>query len=214
MASSAHGEFGDLVGSVDQLIAIHSKLQQGRGRRHEQDAIHRAGVVMTIAAWESYIEKVVMEALGAIENAAGVAAAAAPVPVPAWARHAFVLRRTEISKNVRRFNTPDATNVRDLLVESLEFNPWASWEWHIGPRQWDEREMRSRLNDWVRVRHSVAHGFALPNDVAWLQDAGGRPRLTLTLLRECKKFFEHLTAQTDGGLATHLCAQHGIPRPW
>jgi hypothetical protein len=63
MSSGSLGECTNLLGSVDQLIIIHGKLQQGRGRRHEQDAIHRAGVVLTVAAWQAYIEKVLTEAL-------------------------------------------------------------------------------------------------------------------------------------------------------
>ena len=43
MPSNAHKQFTELMGYVDQLIGIHGKLQQGKGRRHEQDAIHRAG---------------------------------------------------------------------------------------------------------------------------------------------------------------------------
>lgn len=214
MPSNAHTQFGTQIGFVDQLIAIHGKLQTGQGRRHEQDAIHRAGVVMVVAAWESYIEKVVMEALVAIETNAGVAAGAVAPPVPQWARHAFSLRRAEIAKGVKRFNTPDAVEVRDLMVNSLEFNPWPHWSWHAGPRQWEEKDMRDRLNEWVLIRHSVAHGFPLPNTIQWLKDPQGRPRLNLTLLRECKRFFVHLATQSDVAFAGFLHNHHGIPAPW
>src|SRR5262245_3190451 len=110
MPSQAQQQFALLVEHVEQLITIHGKLQQGRGRRHDQDALHRAGVVMTVAAWESYVEKIVLEALDVIEASAGVAAgtAAPGAIVPAWARHSFALRRAEIAKGVKRFNTPDA----------------------------------------------------------------------------------------------------------
>ncbi len=73
MPSVASQNFAQLVGFVDQLIMIHGRLQAGRGRRHEQDAIHRAGVVMMIAAWESYVERVVLEGFLAIETSAGIA---------------------------------------------------------------------------------------------------------------------------------------------
>lgn len=215
MPSNALNTFTQLIGYVDQLIHIHGRLQAGPGRRHEQDALHRAGVVMTVAAWESYIERLVMEGLGAIEHNAGVAAGAAPAaPVPAWARHAFALRRAEIANSVKRFNTPKDSSVRDLLLESLEFNPWPHWNWHAGPRQWAEADMRRRVNEWMDVRHSVAHGFALPTNIQWIQDAHHRPRLTLGLLNECRAFFTHLAEQTDAALSMHLHNHHGIPVPW
>jgi len=214
MPSNAQSQFIAQMGFVEQLIVIHRKLQSGRGRRHEQDALHRAGVVMSVAAWESYIERVVMEALDAIERSAGVAAGAAAPPVPAWARHAFALRRAEIAKQVRRFNTPSDVEVRDLFQESLEFAPWPSWSWQAGPRQWDEDGVRSRLRDWMLVRHSVAHGFPLPADVAWLQDAQQRSRLTLALLKDCKQFFSRLVTHTDASLGLWLRNHHGVPAPW
>ena len=183
MASTSRDNFGTLIEFVDQLIEIHGRLQAGPGRRHEQDALHRAGVVMTVAAWESYIEKVVMEGFDALRShgrlvgavppgAAPVAATAVPPPAPAapaaaapaapatpaWAIQIANVRRAELSKSVRRFNTPNAVNVRDLFVEYMEFNPWQHWTWHAGPRQWDAEEMKRRLNGWLDIRHSVAHG--------------------------------------------------------
>jgi len=214
MPSNAHAQFITQLEFVSQLIAIHGKLQTGKGRRYEQDAIHRAGVVMTVAAWESYIEEVVMEALDALERNAGIAVGTGATVVPAWARHAYSLRRAEIAENVKKFNTPNDVKVRDLLLGALEFNPWPDWHWHSGPRQWNERDMRDRLNDWLQVRHSVAHGSALPANISWLQDSQNRPRLTLQLLKECKKFFEYVATQTDVGFRRWLVNHHGVPTPW
>lgn len=197
-----------MLGFVEQLIVIHGKLQEGAGRRHEQDAIHRAGVVMTVAAWEGYIERSVLEALDAMEANAGVGGA------PSWARHAFALRRADIKRSVKKFNTPNAVNVRDLYLESLEFNPHPHWVWHVGPRQWNDKTTRDRLDSWLLVRHSVAHGVLLPSDIPWIQDPQLRPRLTLALLKECKRFFEHVAARTDAALAHHLANHHGVANAW
>jgi hypothetical protein len=155
-----------------------------------------------------------MESVTALEHSAGVQAGAVQ-PVPAWARHAFALRRAEIQVSVKKFNTPNAANVRDLCLGALEFNPWLHWDWHAGPRQWDGKRMRERLDGWLRVRHSVAHGAALPNDIDELLGPNGQARLTLGALRECKRFFEHIARQTDAALALHLVQHHGIAAaPW
>lgn len=215
MTSIALSQFTDLAKPVEQLIKIHGKLQSGQGRRHEQDAIHRAGVVMMVAAWEGYIEKVTLEALDKLENDAGIASTASTAPpVPAWARHVFGLRRAEIGNRVKKFHTPDSTNVRDLFFGTLEFDPWPSWEWRSRRRQWDPREMRKRLDAWVLIRHSVAHGFPLPCDIEWLKGPSGSERLTLSLLKECKSYFERIAQQTDDAFAGFLHGHHGIPMPW
>jgi hypothetical protein len=64
--SAAFESFKGQLELVDQLISIQGKLQTGPGRRHEQGAIHRAGVVLVVAAWQAYVEKVLGEGLDAI----------------------------------------------------------------------------------------------------------------------------------------------------
>lgn len=203
------------MGFIDQLIEIHRKLQQGQGRRREQDAIHRAGVVMVVAAWEGYVEKVLLEALTAIERDAGIVAGA-PVPagLPAWTRHTFGIRRTELVNALKQFNTPNAQNVQRLMREWMQFDPFPAWSWHVKARQWDTAEMQKRANQWLNIRHGIAHGSGLPTDIQWMQDAQHRPRLTLTLLKECKRFFERLVQQTDDSFRVFLQVTHGVAAPW
>jgi hypothetical protein len=52
MPSNAYIQFIAQIGFVDQHIAIHGKPQTIQGLRYEQDTIHRAGVVMTVAVWK------------------------------------------------------------------------------------------------------------------------------------------------------------------
>lgn len=212
MPSQSHQAFLDQLKSVDQLIAIHGKLQAGRGRRHEQDAIHRAGVVMTVAAWQAYIEKIIPEALDAIRT--DITDPAAVPPAPNWARHSFSLRRAAIEIQIKKFNTPNTTNTRDLFQSAFGFSPWPFWVWHQGRRQWNEQKTRKRTEDWVRVRHTIAHGYALPNDLAFLQGDNGDARLTLGLLNECLKHFKHVALKTDDALRDFLVNDYGMAAPW
>jgi hypothetical protein len=125
---------------------------------------------MTVAAWQAYVQKVLIEGLEAISMEIHAPA----VGAPRWAVHTFQMRRAAIQNNIKKFNTPDDVKVRDLFVEALNFNPWQAWEWNHTRRHWDSAEVRRRTNTWVLVRHSVAHGFDLPADVAWLQDDNGK----------------------------------------
>ena len=212
MPSQSFQSFLKQLEAVDQLIAIHGKMQAGKGRRHQQDALHKAGVVMTVAAWQAYIEKIVPEALSVIE--ADLADPAAVPPAPNWARHSFSLRRAAIEIQLKKFNTPNVANVRDLLDGSFGFKPWPYWVWHKGPRQWDEKKTRKRTEDWVTVRHTIAHGYALPNDLNFLQGDNGDVRLTLGLLKECLKHFKHVALKTDNALRDFLVNSYRIVAPW
>ncbi|RUU89389.1 hypothetical protein EOB59_19145 [Mesorhizobium sp. M7A.F.Ca.MR.176.00.0.0] len=165
---------------------------------------------MTVAAWQAYVEKVLAEALDSIANDLQDPAAAAP----RWATHTFLMRRAEVQIEIKKFNTPNDVNVRDIFRNALGFNPWPFWEWRQGPRQWSETEVRSRTNIWVTVRHSVAHGFGLPAGIYWLQGNNGQARLTLGLLKECRKHFAFLVDKTDRAFSAHLVQHHGLMAPW
>ena len=197
---------------VDQLVAIHKKVQSGAGRRHQQDALHKAGVVMSVAAWQAYIEKLIVEVLDVIE--AGIRQPHATPPAPPWALHSFNLRRSAIETELKKFNTPNSTNVRDILDRSFGFKPWPSWVWRAGKRNWNEQDTRQRTNDWVRVRHTIAHGYPLPTDMDFLKGDNGAPRLTLGLLNECQKHFKHVARKTDDALRDYLVDSYGIASPW
>jgi hypothetical protein len=207
MPSNASKQFAALIKFVDQLITAHGKIQAGAGRRHEQEAIHRAGVVLVVAAWESYAEKVLIEAFGTVVvSAAGG---------PSWASHILKLKEAEVKRTVREFNTPNAENVQRMFQAALDFDPLPFWSWKSPRRNWNSNEMKERLNAWVKIRHSVAHGGDLPNVIAWIKAPGtGVPRLNLPLLKECKCFFEQVVDQTDAAFRTWLINHHGVAAPW
>ena len=208
MMSRSFSEFERLLGTVDQLIKIHARLQQGRGRRHQQDAIHRAGVVLTIAAWQAYIEKVLEEGLMRLEDK--VTAPVNGVGPPPWAVSGFRLRAAMIKKNIADFSTPNSENARRLFSEAFDFDPWPAWIWHVPRRDWDSEKVRNRTNEWLKIRHSIAHGFDFPNTLHWIRGDNGTPRLTLSLLKECRRHFYFLASKTDEAFWNHLNEQYGI----
>lgn len=206
MSSNALNTMSNLLTHVNNLEAIHGALAAGRGRRHRQDAIHRAGIVMSVAAWESYVEAVTLEALSVISPAAGAPAHAVMV-------HRLALR--DANHRVKQFNTPNSENVRSLFQEHLDFDPWPLWSWVAGTRRnWNSQQMRTRLNEWMRIRHCVAHGAALPTDIAMLRNTHGGVSIRLEHLRECRDFVNHVGTQTDAGLSAHLAATYGMAAPW
>ena len=135
---------------------------------------------MTVAAWQAYIEKIVSETLDVVQ--ADIADPGAVPPAPNWASHSFQLRRSAIERQVKQFNTPNAVNVRDLLDEAFGFLPWPHWTWQQGPRQWNDSTTRKRTDDWVKIRHTIAHGSPLPDDMEFLPGQNGGARLNLNSL--------------------------------
>lgn len=196
--------------SVDQLVAIHARLQSGRGRRHRQDAIHRAGVVLTVAAWQAYIEKVAIEALTKIEQR--IEREDDGTPTPVWIRASFKFRKPSVTKSVGDLNTPNSQNVWRLLDWSFGFDPRPFWVWESPRRHWDTRTFSDRTDAWLRIRHSIAHGNSLPENLSWIKNNAGSPRLTLALLQECQRHFRELARRTDRAFIKFLRREYKVPK--
>ena len=122
------------------------------------------------------------------------------------------MRRAQIEIAIKKFNTPNDVNVRDIFLESFGFNPWPVWVWQKGRRQWDSVEVRNRTSAWVLVRHSIAHGFDLPDKVQWLKGPSGECRLTLGLLKECRRHFLVIAKKTDAAFSDHFVRDFGLGR--
>jgi hypothetical protein len=211
MSSNARTAFIGLMGSVDELIEIHGRLQSGQGRRHRQEALHRAGVVLIVAAWQAYIEKLANEALDKIE--ASILAVQTP-PVAAWVKSSFYFRKPSVKKSIGDLNTPNTQNVVRLLDWSFGLDPRPFWIWIAGGRNWTSTEFCDKTDAWLRIRHTIAHGNALPTNLPWLRNSSGTARLNLALLREAKRHFEKLVELTDLAMARHLRTQYSVKTRW
>jgi len=206
IVSDALRGFDRLKSWVDQLADIHRRIRVGRGRRHRQEALYRAGVVMTVAAWESYVEDVLNEAMAALDP--GPAATAGE-------RTAWVLACTSAKLAAKKFNTPNAQNVAALLDAHLGIDIEPSWTVNVNGTAYTAQQAKTRMNKWLEIRHKVAHGGVLPTDIAWIKSPSGTPRLTLALMNDCRDFFRALAQQTDIAIAAYLVNRFGLlAQPW
>ena len=208
MSSSTLDAFAGLMDSVDQLIEIHGQVQTGQGRRHRKEAIHRAGVVIIVAAWQAYVEKLGLECLEIIEQKLD------EPNNPSWVKASFKFRKPAILKTIGDLNTPNSQNVQRLFDWSFGFDPKPHWAWNSHGRVWAPQFFCDRTDQWLRIRHTIAHGNVLPNNLTWIKGPNGQARLTLNLLRECERHFWKLATLTDDAMRAFLIDQYGIVNPW
>lgn len=131
-------------------------------------------------------------------------------PVPVWARASFKFRKPAVTKAVGDLNTPNSQNVWRLFDWSFGFDPRSSWTWASPRRQWNSHQFSTRTDEWLRIRHSIAHGNNLPDNLPWIRNEAGTPRLTLSLLQECQRHFRKLARNTDTAFIHFLRNEYRI----
>ena len=123
----------------------------------------------------------------------------------------YTIAKEAAENALKRFNTPDSRNTRDLLVQCTGYNPTGDWIWT--QRRMIGLRVRERLNEILRVRHSFAHGFDMP-DYGWTRSPSGKVRLTSKTIQETEAFFKNLVNVTDRGMKVHIESTYGLTNIW
>ncbi len=154
--------------------------------RDELDAITRSVVVACVAAWEAFVEALVVESVDVMRPAVP--------PLGSWPSHkAIVLGET------KRFNTPNPDNVKSLLSLTLGVpDVTQAWFW---PGHTSAKAMQD-LTNAMKLRNQIAHGV------------NPRPTVLHQYSSQLPDFFRHLGRVTDRTVRDHLINVLGIPVPW
>jgi len=157
-----------------------------------------AALASYVAGWESYIERLITNFY----------AEAIDIGIRKFVALHSVLQVLG-QRATDRFNSPNAKNTRALLVEYTGYDPINDWAWAnmSGPM------VRERLNQIIRVRHSFAHGFAMPA-FHWNTSNTGQARLTREIILAAERFFIRLVERTDDGMRDHIRSNYNPNLLW
>lgn len=140
-------EFFEPIAQDARLLLLASATDIGEAT---QASLHRAAIVMSVAAWQAYVEALARALLELGSPAHRVSKEALNDPVvqlllrTGEASHQLLKRNVE--KHITRFNTPSAANSKELLsLVGLEPG-------------WSTRENDRELDYFVTIRHAIAHG--------------------------------------------------------
>ena len=168
----------------------------------EKQVYYHAALAAYVAAWDAYINNLVRDFYDTIEN-----------PSSQGFQAIYKISRRAADRALERFNTPNWGNTRNLLEQYTGYDPSGLGHWVWARRGMVSAQVQVRLNEVLRVRHSFAHGFAMPA-YDWTQSPSGRVRLTSEAIRDTEAFFRNLVNVTDIGMKVHIWLTYGVASKW
>ncbi len=177
-----------LLLDADELSKAHKSLSSGAaGRQFGLASLNRAIVVMSISAWESYVEELVREAIQALRP---------NVVIPGSAWPALNAHATQL---LGRFNTPNPPHVEQLFRNCLGLpNVTSAWFW----QNCSATQAAQRLTAAMTHRHEIAHGV------------NPRPIIHNHFSSRLPTFVRRLAHCTDVAVRSHLMGVLGLAAPW
>lgn len=215
----AADNFDNALRHCDNIIAVHrAHGGGGAGRRTIETSLDRAVIVLAVAAWQAAVQD--------------LATAILDTSTPGGPSQLDIARFNTLIGPVRgqvgRFGTPNAQNTRNLMI-SAGFDPRPHWSYVVAggrgrPRAvWSPADVERRLDEWLKLRHAIAHGHDELPIVQALQAVRlrsananapsiGYPQLRLVDAEQCVAFLNRLVRLTASGVARHLGAPLTYPR--
>ena len=181
--------------SVNRIQILRRAATDKRLRPMSYDEVqvyYHAGLTAYVGAWNAYIKNLVRDFYDVIAD-----------PSAPKFQAIYTIARQRAENVLKRFNTPNAENTRNILIQYTRYDP-------SNTLLWIERQ---KLDDIVEVRHSFAHGFDIPSNT-WTQSLSKRNRLTSRGIQETEAFFKNLVKVTDKGMKAHIELTYGLANIW
>ena len=174
--TTSFSNFKIAISDAQDLIDCFDLLN-GKSDTSAPEALKRASLVMTITAWETYIEDVAteifMDKFSLIKGS-----------------HIGNYVEGQFTKNLKTFNNPDSLKVKNLFSDFLGFDVTDKWIWN---NYITADQARCALNKWLKRRGEAVHRAQI--DVK-------KPHLVkLDEIDQCIRFFTELAAITDKALS-------------
>lgn len=146
------------------------------------EVLKRAGLVMALTAWETYVEDRLTEEMAKkLDVVAGSYVGE------------FVMKR--LQTDLKQFNNPNSEKTKRIFVEYLGVDVTEGWSW----ANYDPAKARTALNNWIAKRGEAVHRSKQVNN--------GSPAPHLIKRDELDKvirFIKDLVRATDACLDSHI----------
>lgn len=191
------------VSTTEHIKALRKAATDIRLRpmlRDEIKVFYHATLTAYVAAWNAYINNLVREFYNLISD-----------PSNQIFDEVYTIAQQAAENALTRFSTPNWENTRDILRRYTGYDPIS--DWGSSQRSMNLEQVRERLTEILKVRHSFAHGSDMPA-YNWTQSPSGRVRLTSKAIQDTEAFFKNLVNVTDKGMKTHIESTYNLTNIW
>jgi hypothetical protein len=173
MASTSYQAFETAIADAERLLVLFDKLPKPEQQTNE--VLKRAALIMTLTAWETYIE-------------AWLKAQIAQKLTALKGSFAGDYIHKKFTESVNQLNNPNSHKVRQLSMEFLQLDITEHWLWN----NFDKPAVCTQLNKYLTLRGEVVHQGRNNAD----------PKVPHLVKRDevekAIKFFKELVKVTDG----------------
>lgn len=173
-------EFG--IKDAEELL-FHFDALNGNPPPANTEVLKRAGLVMALTAWETYVEDRLIEEM---DKRLGVVAGSYVGE--------FVLKK--LNKDLKSFHNPNSENTKRIFLEYLDIDVTEGWSW----ANYSQEKAKSALNNWINKRGEAVHRSRPVSN--------GKPAAHLIKRDELEKsirFIKDLVKATDAYIDNKLC---------
>ncbi len=178
--SKAGEAFEHSIKDAECLLAVFNKVHPGSGHPPpEAEVLKRAGLIMAMTSWETYVEDRLTDALEARLAAVND-------------REIAKLVRKKLADEISRLHNPTSERTLQLFSEYANVDLSEKWKWTgIEPK-----EAKDRLNRYLKLRGDVVHRARKVTDGHTQPHA-----ISKDDLKKAFAFLHHLVQETERGLA-------------
>ncbi|EIO4561443.1 HEPN domain-containing protein [Vibrio parahaemolyticus] len=175
--SEAKSTFEIAISDAEQLLDCYDRLNGACSTTPPPEVLKRATLIMTLTAWETYVEDVAKEVIDAKYG------------VVIGSQLGLIIEN-RLEDHLKYFNNPGSKKTKALFEEFFGIDVTEAWVWNNFNTA---DESRAQLNKWLKKRGEAVHRAQTDRTEAHI--------VKREELNKCIRFFRELVSVTDARLS-------------
>ena len=138
--SNAKNSFDLSIQEAESILGFYDELNKDKLRSKELEVLKRAGLIVALTAWETYVEDRIEESVKKLLSGISNAPAAKFMAL-------------KLSDELKRFHTPNSDKTKKLFLDYLGIDVHKSWIWN----NFEQSKVKAKLDELVSKRGEAAH---------------------------------------------------------